>query len=65
MRSKNSKLKLKRKYCFILGILFTITMQYATDFIITNINNYFEKCDKHYGYTTDYYSCRQYHLNKK
>ena len=27
------------------------------------MSNWWNECDEHYGYATDYYTCRTYHIN--
>lgn len=58
------KFRIKREIYFILGMIFMLIMQNGITFAINYFDNYFSQCDKHYGYTTDYYTCRQYHLSK-
>lgn len=62
------KYRLKRKYrialeviLIALGILISINIIVKLN---NNRNKWYEVCDSHYGYTTDYYTCRQYHINK-
>ena len=30
--------------------------------VSTKIDNWYKECDSAYGYTTDYYTCRNYHI---
>ena len=60
----NKKRKLKRSVCFILGFITAIVLMLVVKVIRNNWNNWFQECDNHYGYQVDYYTCRQYHLNK-
>lgn len=61
---KTKKLKLKRWVCFVLGIIFTLVTQQTIKFISETYDNWYKECDNHYGYTVDYYTCRQYHIHK-
>jgi len=58
MRSKKSI------WCFILGIIVTLIIQQTINIISTTVETYYNECDRHYGYTVDYYTCRQYHIHK-
>ena len=62
MRSKK-KLKLKRIWCFVLGIICCLAFQQITKLISNSWDEYYRVCDEAYGYTTDYYTCRQYHIH--
>ena len=57
-------MKLKRCVCFALGILCTVTIQQIIKDINKTYDNWYKECDNHYGYTVNYYTCRQYYIHK-
>ena len=60
----NKKLRLKRKWCFILGVLVALSLEWSIKSITNYYKNWYNECDNYYGYKTDYYTCRQFHNNK-
>lgn len=61
---KKKKLKLKRWVCFALGFITCLITLITIKYIRNSWNNWYQECDKHYGYQVDYYTCRQYHIHK-
>lgn len=57
-------MKLKRCVCFALGMLCTVTIQQIIKDINKTYDNWYKECDDHYGYTVNYYTCRQYYIHK-
>lgn len=43
---------------FIAGVLFTLAVQAWSE----RSERWYQECDAYYGYTTDYYTCRLYHI---
>lgn len=58
------KLKLRSWVIFVLGMLTTLGLQYTIKSINNTYDNFYKECDEYYGYTVDYYTCRQYHIHK-
>ena len=62
------KYKLKPQIKIILIIIGFILIGILTMHFIKNYNERMEKwyneCDSYYGYKTDYYQCRLYHIGK-
>lgn len=44
-------MKLKRKWVFVLGILFSLLLQITIETYINTYNDYFKECDELRGYT--------------
>ena len=60
MRTKKRRLKgwVKITLAFIAGVVFTLAIQAWCE----RSEQWYEECDNYYGYTTDYYTCRLYHI---
>lgn len=62
------KYKLKPQIKIILIIFGFILIGILATHLIKNYNERMEKwyseCDSYYGYKTDYYQCRLYHIEK-
>lgn len=61
-RSRRTRRRLKGwvkiALAFIAGVLFTLAVQAQSE----RSERWYQECDAHYGYTTDYYTCRLYHI---
>ena len=55
-------MKLKRIWCFALGWLMCLLFLDVVNLVSTKIDNWYKECDSAYGYTTDYYTCRNYYI---
>lgn len=60
------KLRLKRWVKVTLGVVAVAAACAVTVFAIgkwaDNQHDWYQECDQAYGYTTDYYTCRNYHI---
>ncbi len=52
----------KMTLTFVAGVIFTLTVSAIATDLRERSDRWFEECDSYYGYTTDYYTCRQYHI---
>ena len=52
----------KMTLAFIAGVIFTLAVSTIASDLRERSDQWFEECDAHYGYTTDYYTCRLYHI---
>lgn len=61
MKTKKKVLKLRREWCFILGIITTIILSFTIKAMYTTIEGEAKKCDEKLGRTCSLY---EINLNK-
>ena len=57
--------KLKPLAWFLLGaasVLAIVGLAFGMAKMSERSERWYQECDAHYGYTTDYYTCRLYHI---
>lgn len=55
--------RLKREWIFVLGLLGGVLLAVGLRVVSDMSARWYAECDTAYGYTTDYYACRQYHIH--
>lgn len=46
----------------LVTALVTLACVWMWNWMSERSERWYQECDAHYGYTTDYYTCRQYHI---
>lgn len=59
--------RLKKEVKAVLVSLLVVAVVIALGILLgkehARMSNWWNECDQHYGYATDYYTCRTYHIN--